>query len=86
VAPINKDTGSKQGKRSLFGGRADVRSVLYMASLSAKKHNPFIRKFYERLIRHAKQKKVALTACTRKLLGILNAMLRTNQPWRSQTV
>ena len=84
VAPMNKDTGSKQGKRSIYGGRADVRSVLYMAALSAKKHNPFIRKFYQRLIQHGKEKKVALTACMRKLLVILNAMLRTNQPWRSQ--
>jgi transposase len=85
VAPMNKDTGNKQGKRSIYGGRADVRSVLYMAALSAKKHNPFIRTFYERLIRHGKEKKVALTACMRKLLVILNAMVRTNQPWRSQT-
>lgn len=84
VAPFNKDTGAKQGKRRIFGGRADVRSVLYMAALSAKKHNPFIRTFYQRLIQHGKEKKVALTACMRKLLVILNAMPRTNQPWRSQ--
>jgi transposase len=84
VAPFNKDTGGKQGKRRIFGGRADVRSVLYMAALSAKKHNPFIRTFYARLIQHGKEKKVALTACMRKLLVILNAMLRTHQPWRSQ--
>ena len=84
VAPMNKDTGNKQGKRSIYGGRADVRSVLYMAALSAKKHNPFIRTFYLRLVQHGKEKKVALTACMRKLLVILNAMLRSNQPWRSQ--
>jgi transposase len=54
-----------------------------MAALSATKHNPFIRTFYERLIKHGKEKKVALTACMRKLLVILNAMLRTNLPWRS---
>lgn len=84
VAPFNKDTGGKQGKRRIFGGRADVRSVLYMAALSAKKHNPFIRTFYTRLIQHGKEKKVALTACMRKLLVILNAMVHTNQPWRSQ--
>jgi transposase len=84
VAPLNKDSGKKTGKRRIFGGRADVRSVLYMAALSAKKHNPFIRRFYERLLRHGKEKKVALTACMRKLLVILNAMVRTNQPWRSQ--
>lgn len=85
VAPMNKDTGNKKGKRRIYGGRADVRSVLYMAALSAKKHNPFIRKFYQRLIQHGKEKKVALTACMRKLLVILNAMVRTNQPWRSET-
>jgi transposase len=84
VAPLNKDSGPKQGKRRIFGGRGDVRSMLYMAALSAKKHNPFIRTFYERLLRHGKEKKVALTACMRKLLVILNAMVRTNQPWRSQ--
>lgn len=84
VAPLNKDSGGKHGKRKIYGGRADVRSILYMAALSAKKHNPFIRTFYERLIRHGKEKKVALTACMRKLLVILNAMVRTNQLWRSQ--
>lgn len=85
VAPMNKDSGRKKGKRSIYGGRGDIRSVLYMAALSAKKHNPFIRTFYTRLIRHGKEKKVALTACMRKLLVILNAMVRTNQPWRLQT-
>jgi transposase len=85
VAPVNKDSGRKQGKRRVYGGRADVRSVLYMAALAAKKFNPVIRKFYERLIKQGKEKKVALTACMRKLLVILNAMMRTNEPWRSQT-
>ncbi len=84
VAPVNKDSGTKHGKRKVFGGRADVRSVLYMAALAAKKFNPVLRKFYERLLKHGKQKKVALTACMRKLLVILNAMMRTNQPWRTQ--
>jgi transposase len=84
VAPVNKDSGKKQGKRRVFGGRADVRSVLYMAALAAKKFNPVIRKFYERLIKHGKEKKVALTACMRKLLVILNAMMHTNQSWRTQ--
>jgi transposase len=84
VAPVNKDSGKKQGKRRVFGGRADVRSVLYMAALAAKKFNPVIRKFYERLIKHGKEKKVALTACMRKLLVILNAMMHTNQSWRIQ--
>ena len=84
VAPVNKDSGTKHGKRKVFGGRADVRSVLYIAALAAKKFNPVLRKFYERLLKHGKQKKVALTACMRKLLVILNAMMRTNQPWRTQ--
>jgi transposase len=83
VAPVNKDSGRKQGKRRVYGGRADVRSVLYMAALVAKKFNPVIKKFYERLIKQGKEKKVALTACMRKLIVILNAMLRSNQPWRS---
>jgi transposase len=85
VAPMNKDSGKKQGKRRVFGGRAAVRSVLYMAALSAKKFNPLIRKFYERLIKHGKEKKVALTACMRKLLVILNAMMHSQQPWRTLT-
>ena len=83
VAPVNKDSGRKQGKRRVYGGRADVRCVLYMAALAAKKFNPVIRNFYERLIKQGKEKKVALTACMRKLLVILNAMMRTNQPWRT---
>lgn len=84
VAPLNRDSGKKQGRRRVYGGRADVRSVLYMAALAAKKFNPVIRKFYERLIQHGKEKKVALTACMRKLLVILNAMMHSNQPWRIQ--
>lgn len=84
VAPLNKDSGRKRGKRRTYGGRAGVRSVLYMAALAAKRYNPLIRKFYERLIQQGKEKKVALTACMRKLIVILNAMLRTHQPWRSQ--
>jgi transposase len=84
VAPVNKDSGKKQGKRRVYGGRADVRSVLYMAALSAKKFNPVIKKFYDRLIHQGKEKKVALTACMRKLLVILNAMMRKNEPWRYQ--
>src|SRR6266496_365788 len=84
VAPMNKDSGKKQAKRRVFGGRADVRSVLYMAALAAKKFNPIIQKFYERLLKHGKEKKVALTACMRKLLVILNSMMHSNQPWRTQ--
>jgi transposase len=82
VAPVNQDSGRKKGKRRIYGGRADVRRVLYMAALSAKKYNPLIRKFYDRLLQHGKEKKVALIACMRKLLVILNAMLHTQQPWR----
>jgi transposase len=84
LAPVNKDSGKKRGRRRIYGGRADVRSVLYMAALSAKKFNPVIRKFYERLIKNGKEKKVALTACMRKLLVILNAILRSKEPWRVQ--
>jgi len=84
VAPVNKDSGRKQGKRRVYGGRADVRSVLYMAALAASKFNPVIKKFYERLIKQGKEKKVALTACMRKLLVILNVMMRTLEPWRTQ--
>jgi transposase len=85
VAPVNKDSGRKQGKRRVYGGRATVRSVLYMAALAAKRYNPRIKKFYDELIRRGKEKKVALTACMRKLIVILNAMLRTNQPWRVES-
>jgi transposase len=84
VAPVNKDSGRKQGKRRVYGGRATVRSVLYMAALAAKRYNPRIKEFYEALLRRGKEKKVALTACMRKLLVILNAMMRTNQPWHFQ--
>ena len=85
VAPVNKDSGRNQGKRRVYGGRATVRSVLYMAALAAKRYNPRIKKFYDELIRRGKEKKVALTACMRKLIVILNAMLRTNQPWRVES-
>ena len=83
VAPMNKDSGKKSGKRRIYGGRADVRSVLYMAVLSATRFNRVIKKFYVRLIQHGKETKVALTACMRKLLVILNAIARSQQPWRS---
>lgn len=83
LAPIAKESGKKQGKRRIFGGRAPVRSVLYMATLSARTHNPVIKTFYEHLLAQGKEKKVALVACMRKLLVILNAMLRTHQPWHA---
>lgn len=81
VAPVNKDSGRKHCKRRVFGGRAAVRSVLYMAALSASKYNPRINFFYERLVGRGKEKKVALTACMRKLLVIMNAMVRDNTLW-----
>jgi transposase len=81
VAPINRDSGSMRGKRTIFGGRAQVRKVLYMAALVAARYNPVIKTFYQRLLAAGKPKKVALTACARKLLIILNAMVRTRQPF-----
>jgi transposase len=84
VAPLNCESGRKIGRRHVYGGRTAVRTVLYMAALSASKHNAKIRQFYEHLIHQGKEKKVALTACMRKLLVILNAMLRTRQPWRTE--
>ncbi len=82
LAPLNKDSGRKRGRRHIFGGRKAVRSKLYMAAVSASKHNPVIRPFYERLLAKGKLHKVALTACMRKLLVILNAMIRDMQPWQ----
>jgi transposase len=81
VAPINRDSGTMRGKRSIFGGRPDVRRVLFMAALVASRHNPVIHAFYQRLLAAGKPKKVALVACMRKLLTILNAMVRTGHPW-----
>ena len=81
VAPLNRDSGRRRGLRHTWGGRASVRRVLYMAALVATRWNPVIRTFYRRLLALGKPKKVALIACTRKLLTILNTMLRTKQPW-----
>jgi len=81
VAPFNRDSGRWRGKRTTWGGRASVRAALYMAALVASQHNPVIRSFYQRLIQAGKPKKVALTACMRKLLVILNAMVKNNTPW-----
>jgi transposase len=83
VAPLNFDSGALRGRRMVWGGRARVRSTLYMASLSATRHNPTIRAFYERLVAAGKPKKVALIACARKLLSILNAVMRDHVRWRS---
>ena len=83
VAPINHDSGKHQGKRMIQGGRVAVRCGLYMATLVATRHNPVIREFYHRLLAKGKAKKVALVACMRKLLVILNAMIRDNQTWQA---
>ena len=82
VAPFNRDRGRLRGTRCIWGGRARVRAMLYMGALSASRHNPVIRACYQRLLAAGKPKKVALTACMRKLLVILNAMLKHHTPWR----
>jgi len=84
LAPVNRDSGKYRGRRTIFGGRADVRAALYMAALCAIRYNPVIKAFYERLIHAGKLPKVALTACMHKILTILNAMVRTNTPWCAQ--
>ncbi len=81
VVPFNKDSGTFRGKRAIWGGRAPVRAALYMSTLSAIRFNPVIRTFYERLTQAGKPFKVAITACMRKLLTILNAMLKHDTPW-----
>ena len=81
IAPFNRDSGSKDGQRSIFGGRSEVRSALYMATLTAIRFNKKIKTFYKKLVRKGKKKKVALVACMRKFLVCLNAMLKTNQSW-----
>lgn len=81
VAPFNHDSGSSERKRHIRGGRAEVRAVLYMAASSGAMHNPILRDLYHRLVLAGKLKKVALVACMRKLLIILNAMVRDQKPW-----
>lgn len=81
VAPFNRDSGKLRGKRRIRGGRASVRTILYMAMLTSIQHNPVIRATYQRLVANGKHKKVALTACMRKMITILNAMLRDRTPW-----
>ncbi len=83
VAPINRDSGTMRGRRTVWGGRAQVRAALYMATLSAVRHQPALRAFYLRLRSAGKAPKVALTAAMRKLLVILNAMLKHRTPWRT---
>lgn len=82
VAPLNRDSGTLRGIRTIWGGRANVRNVLYMATVIATRCNPVIREFYLRLKASGKKSKIVIVACMRKLLTILNAMVRDNQPWR----
>jgi transposase len=84
ICPFNRDSGQMRGKRSIFGGRAPVRAVLYMATLSAIRYNPVIKAFHERLVTAGKSPKVAIVACMRKLLTIVNAILRDKKPWANQ--
>jgi len=84
VAPFNNDSGPRRGKRRVKGGRAAIRSTLYMATLSSIQYNSVIQSFYQRLVKRGKEKKVAIVACMRKLLTILNAMIRDNKLWISE--
>lgn len=83
VAPFNDDSGQHQGQRHISGGRTSVRNVLYMATLSATQHNPKLKDHYQKLLKAGKSTKVALTACMRKLLVILNSMLKTQTAWKT---
>ena len=84
VAPFNRDSGKFRGSRRCWGGRAHVRAALYMATLVGVRYNPILHEFYDRLVRAGKAKKLALTACMRKLLTILNAMLKHYTTWNPQ--
>lgn len=81
VAPLNRDSGQMRGQRTIWGGRADVRRTLYMATLTAVQHNPILKAHYQHLLTVGKRKKVALVACMRKLLTILNAMAKNGSKW-----
>jgi len=83
VAPLNRDSGQQRGTRHIYGGRAQLRRVLYMAALTAVRHNPTIKNFYQRLRANHKPYKVAITACMRKLLSIINVMVRDNACWKN---
>lgn len=83
VAPLNRDSGTWRGRRTIWGGRAPVRAALYMGALAAARWNPVIHAFYQRLCAAGKAKKVALTACMRKLLTMLNAMIKSRSPWEN---
>lgn len=82
VAPLNRDSGRKRGYRKTQGGRPEVRSALYMAALTGIRYNPLLKAQYDHLVKRGKEKKVAITACMRKMLTILNAMMRDQQPFR----
>jgi len=81
VAPFARDSGTMRGRRGTYGGRTTVRSALFMAAMVAARRNPIIRAFYLQLLARGKPKKVALVACMRKLLTIVNVMMRTNTVW-----
>lgn len=83
LAPFNRDSGSMKGRRRIKGGRAPIRTVLYMAMLSAIQCNPVMKTFYKKLVDQGKHKKVALTACMRKMVTILNAMVRDDCEWQA---
>lgn len=82
VCPYSRDSGKKRGRRAIWGGRAALRATLYMAALVGTRHNPVLKEFYQRLLAAGKPKKVALVACMHKLLTILNAMIKHDQPWK----
>jgi transposase len=84
VAPLNNDSGQQRGTRHIYGGRSRVRSMLYMAALTATRRNPVIKEFYERLLANKKLFKVAITACMRKLLSIINVMVRDSTLWKTK--
>ncbi|MEO0769856.1 MAG: IS110 family transposase [Cyanobacteria bacterium J06649_4] len=86
LAPYNKDSGRYRGKRRIWGGRADVRHLLFLATMSARRYSPPIRAYYEHLRSRGKEKMVAMVACARKLLVCLNAMVRDQQPWDDSKV
>ena len=86
VASLNRDSGTMRERRTVWGGRAKLRGILYMAALVASRRNPIIAAFYQSLLDDGKAKKVALVACMRKLITILNAMMRTMTVWKSEII
>ena len=86
VAPFNRDSGQMRGRRTVWGGRKQLRPTLYMTTIAACRFNPATRTFYQQLLQAGKRKKVALTVCMRKLLTILNAVLKHQHPWRFDTL